>query len=168
MRQADIRRIVVGVEDSFAGLRALRVAVAMARSNGAAVHAVRVWARGERGPGGFASWFDEMERIAANVITAAFAKSMGGRPDDLPVVATTLVGSPGPALVDYAYRDDDLLVVGATGGWWPGSLRPSVPRYCVAHARCPVVVVPADVFARQARRAATARAIRRDLAHLAD
>lgn len=55
----------------------------------------------------------------------------------------TVRGTPGAALVDTARGVDDLLAVG-TGLRAPlrHLLRPSVARYCLAHAACPVLVVP--------------------------
>ncbi|MEU9106348.1 universal stress protein [Streptomyces xanthophaeus] len=55
----------------------------------------------------------------------------------------TVRGSPGAALVDVARGPDDLLVVG-TGSRAPlrRLLRPSVARYCMSHAACPVLAVP--------------------------
>jgi Universal stress protein family len=54
-------------------------------------------------------------------------------------------------LVDAACLSRDLLVVGA--GRHGALRRPAgsrVSRYCVAHARCPVVAVPPADLARQA------------------
>ncbi|MFJ3519677.1 MULTISPECIES: universal stress protein [unclassified Streptomyces] len=55
----------------------------------------------------------------------------------------TVRGTPGAALVDTARGVEDLLIVGA-GSRAPlrRLLRPSVARYCVAHAACPGLVVP--------------------------
>jgi len=59
---------------------------------------------------------------------------------------------PGPVLVWIADRPDDLLVVGC-GGW--GRLgyvvHGAVSRYCLAHARCPVLAVPAPEMIRELR-----------------
>lgn len=52
-------------------------------------------------------------------------------------------GSPGRALVESADRVDDLLVIGAgCRGMLRRTLFPSVARYCLAHAACPVLAVP--------------------------
>ena len=52
-------------------------------------------------------------------------------------------GDPGPVLVDVADSPDDLLVIG-TGRRSPigRALRKSIGRYCLAHAKCPVLAVP--------------------------
>lgn len=52
-------------------------------------------------------------------------------------------GTPGPALVQIADREDDVIVVGAgRRGLLHRGLGPSVGRYCLAHAGCPVLAVP--------------------------
>jgi nucleotide-binding universal stress UspA family protein len=160
-------RVVVGVEDSLAGLRALRFAVAEARRRRAELHAVRTWTCSPNARGAFTAWYEELERAASDEIATAFDKAMGGAPDDIDVVMATVMGPPGKALVHYARREDDLLVLGATHGnrLWR-LVRASVPRYCAAHAACPVLVVPPDAFAKQAQREGMARAIRRDLSNL--
>ncbi len=164
MQRVNGTRVIVGVEDSLAGLRALRVAVAEARRRGAVLHAVRTWIHNPSRGGDLGVCYEELERAAADEIISVFDKTMGGLPADVDVVTATVVGPPGRTLVRYADRDDDTLVVGATcGPWVLRVLRPSVPRYCVARAQCPVLVVPPDAFARQARREGLARAIRRDL-----
>jgi hypothetical protein len=52
-------------------------------------------------------------------------------------------GETGPVLVDTADRPDDLLIIGT--GRRPGIgrlLHHSASRYCLVHARCPVLAVP--------------------------
>ena len=70
---------------------------------------------------------------------------------DLQAMPTVLRGEPGPVLVDTASQTRDLLVVGAGRR---GALRRlagcRVNRYCLAHARCPVVAVPPTELAQQA------------------
>jgi hypothetical protein len=64
-----------------------------------------------------------------------------------------LRGEAGQVLVGSACQKGDLLVVGAgrrgalrwlTGSW--------VSRYCLAHARCPVIAVPPSDLAQQSHR----------------
>ncbi|MEU6947825.1 universal stress protein [Streptomyces sp. NPDC046316] len=64
------------------------------------------------------------------------------RPGVTPV-GQTVRSTPGVALVDAVRDPGDLLVVG-TGSRGPllRALRPSVVRYCMAHAPCPVLAVP--------------------------
>lgn len=51
-------------------------------------------------------------------------------------------GEAGPVLVDSAGGPNDLLVVGSGRRGVRRALARSVSRYCVAHARCPVMAVP--------------------------
>lgn len=164
MAQKSPSRVVVGIDESLSGLRALRWAVMQARERGAVLHAVRVWNFDPAWQGSAAMWVPEIEREATKMITRAFSETLGGLPDDITVVQATPRGAPGRALVDYAHKDDDVLVLGSgQRGWLRRLFRPSVLRYCVAHAVCPVLAVPADAFARMVTREGVARSIRRDL-----
>ena len=67
----------------------------------------------------------------------------GDTPADLPVRPAIRRGQPGLVLVDAACRPSDLLVVGAgRRGALARTARGRVSRYCLAHARCPVLTVP--------------------------
>jgi hypothetical protein len=55
-------------------------------------------------------------------------------------------------LVDHADRPDDLLVVGTGRRGGLRRLRRSVGRYCLAHARCPVIAVPPSDLMEEASR----------------
>jgi nucleotide-binding universal stress UspA family protein len=166
MEQLTRPRVVVGIDESLAGLRALRFAVAETRRRNAELHAVRAWTFNGTARSAYIM-VDEHRRAAAAMIEDAFGEAMGRMPDDIEVLMTTVVGSPGRSLVKYADLDTDLLVLGATGGSrLVRLLRRSVPRYCAARAVCPVLVVPPSAFARQAQRAGMARALRRDLPQL--
>lgn len=163
MRGQRASRVVVGVDGTLAGLRALRVAVAEARRRGAVLHAVRVWNFEPAWRGSPDGWYRQVEREAADAIHRAFAEAMGGLPGDLQVITATPMGYPGRMLVDYAHRDDDLLVLGAgPRRWWRRLTRRSITKYCVARAWCQVLVVPLDAFARTASR----ESLKRDLAAL--
>jgi len=64
-------------------------------------------------------------------------------PGDLLVAARVERGETGPVLVDVADQPDDLLVIGTGRRALIGrALRKSVGRYCLAHAKCPVLAVP--------------------------
>ncbi|GAA4472816.1 universal stress protein [Phytohabitans houttuyneae] len=157
-------RVVVGVDLSLAGLRALRLAVAEAGRRGVAVHAVRVWNCDSSWQDDAAGCTEEIGEQARAEAVAAFDAAMGGIPHDVRVVITPVVGRPWSALVDYAYRDNDLLYVGTSQRhWWRRLFRPSTARYCAAHASCPVVVVPAESFVRSAAGRRQTRAIIREL-----
>jgi nucleotide-binding universal stress UspA family protein len=157
-------RIVVGVDPSLAGLRALRLAVAEARRRGAALHAVRAWNFNPIWDASLCFWYEELERDAADTIVRAFEEAMGGVPQDIRVVPVTLRGTPARGLVDYARRDDDLLFVGCSRRRGLRALaRQGTARECATTARCPVVVVPPDAFARDACRQGLRRSVLRDL-----
>jgi nucleotide-binding universal stress UspA family protein len=145
-------RVVVGIDDSPAGLAALRWAVGFARSRGARLVAVRAWALGLPRHGGL-----RQHRSRTPVVIAFHgaepghaARSLTKRvlreaaPDalgDVDVTIETPEGNPGPVLTRLA-SGDDVLVVGTTPG--PSLKRAvhgSVSAYCAAHAHCPVTIV---------------------------
>ena len=67
----------------------------------------------------------------------------GGVPADLHVETQAVRGDTGPVLVDVASQPDDLLIIGTGRRARFGRMtRRSVSRYCLAHARCPVLAVP--------------------------
>jgi nucleotide-binding universal stress UspA family protein len=140
-------RVVVGVDDSLAGLEALRFAVAEARRRGVTLRAIRAWRTGS-------SWYAmdavpsraELADEAALTIISAFRQALGGRPRGIAVEAFAVEGSTVPVLVAQADGDDDLLVVGRSRH---RRIRPSgVDVQCVRTARCPVVAVAAPALAR--------------------
>jgi nucleotide-binding universal stress UspA family protein len=64
-------------------------------------------------------------------------------PADLQVEPQAVRGEPGPVLVEAAGQPDDLLIIGTGRRAGLGRvLHRSVSRYCLAHARCPVLAVP--------------------------
>ena len=144
---AAVRRVVVGVSGSLGSLQALRRAADEARAREATLVPVIAWIP----PGGdFAErshpspYLRQIWREAARQRLAdAFDAGLGGLPDDVAVLARIERGEPGPVLVDVAPSPDDLLVIG-TGRRSPigRALHKSIGRYCLAHARCPVLAVP--------------------------
>jgi nucleotide-binding universal stress UspA family protein len=156
--------VIVGVDESLAGLRALRSAVTEARRRGAVLHAIRVWNFNPAWRGNPAGWYQEIEREAADTLDRAFAEAMGGIPGDLKVVVGTPMGRPDRVLIEYAHDDHDLLVLGCSQRrWWRRLLHRSTAKYCASRALCPVLVVPLDAFARTASQEGLKRAVRRDL-----
>lgn len=121
-------RIVVGVDGSPAAAAALAWAASEARLRGAALVACSVVeGRGRHGD----------DETVDSAVTSALEESVGG----YPTTVLTSHGEPGVDLL-AACVDADLLVVGSRGrGWIAGALLGSVSRWCVTHARCPVVVV---------------------------
>jgi nucleotide-binding universal stress UspA family protein len=133
--------IVVGVDGSPASRRALRWALDIARLTGAAVRAVTVW----RIPVSYAHVPDWSDMDLAGAASSTLVETVREvtREDDPSVETVVLEGAAAPALLEAA-EAADLLVVGARGrGGFAGLLLGSVTTFCVHHATCPVVVVPA-------------------------
>ena len=144
---AAVRRVVVGVSGSLGSLQALRLAADEARVRKATLVPVIAWVP----PGGDLSershpspYLRRIWREAARQRLAdAFDAGLGGLPDDVAVLARIERGEPGPVLVDVSDGPEDLLVIG-TGRRSPigRALHKSIGRYCLAHAKCPVLAVP--------------------------
>jgi len=141
-----VRRIVVGVHGSLGSLQALRQAADEARQRDVPLVPVIAWVP----PGGdlaerrhSSPYLRKIWREAAwERLTAAFDDGLGGMPADLEVVPHVERGETGQVLVDIASHADDLLIVGTGRRGLGRFLRHSVARYCVAHAKCPVLAVP--------------------------
>jgi len=144
---AAVRRIIVGVHGSLGSLQALRWAAEEARARQVPLVPVIAWVP----PGGDLSershpspylrqvWQD----AASQRLAAAFDAGLGGMPSDLRVQPYVVRGETGPVLVDIADQPGDLLVIGTGRRSLIGrALRKSVGRYCLAHAKCPVLAVP--------------------------
>ncbi len=146
------QRVIVGVHGSLGSLEALRVAVAQARQAGARLEAILAWTPpgGERGAWQAPPTLVQIWRDAAQArLLRAFDDGLGGVPDDLDVRLWARRGSAGPVLVSSADAPDDLLVVAVgTGGPVHRAVNGSVSRYCLAHAGCPLLVVPAPLLLR--------------------
>lgn len=148
MHTADERRVVVGVSGSLGSLAALHRAVAEVRRSGGRLWAVLAWEPplaelGPRGSVPSAALSDQCRRAAAHELTMAMDAAFGGAEPAVPTECFVARGTPGHALVDIADGEDDLLVVGAGHrGLLRRALFPSVSRFCVAHAACPVLTVP--------------------------
>jgi nucleotide-binding universal stress UspA family protein len=149
-------RVVVGVDRTLAGLQALRRAVAEAQARGAELHPVRSWISSR-----------ELGEEAARTVVDAFADSVGKLPQGMTLKPVVVAEAAGPALVRYACRDDDLLVLGAgRRAWWRREVSSAVVRYCVRHATCPVLVVPPPPLTRQRSPRELLRELRRELDQL--
>ena len=142
-----VRRIIVGVHGSLGSLQALRFAADEARQRSVPLLAVTAWIP----PGGdmaerrhSSPYLRKIWREAAwDRLWTAFDAGLGGLPADLQVETQAVRGEAGPVLVDAASQPDDLLIIG-TGrrARFGRMMRRSVSRYCLAHARCPVLAVP--------------------------
>jgi len=140
-------RVIAGVSGSPGSLPALRYAADLARSHDGILIPVLAWTP----PGGDIAdrhspspilrqiWHD----AAWQRLWDAFDAAMGGIPADLRAEPLVRRGVPGRVLLNAASRADDLLVVGTGRHGTLGRLRHgSVSRYCLAHARCPVLAIP--------------------------
>ncbi len=137
----DTYRIVVGVDGSDGGDRALRWAVREAAERGGTVQAVIAWNWEAIGaPPTFADVDDPRER-AERTLAAAIVAALTAGPG-VSVAAEVVRGYPAQVLVEAA-RDADLLVLGSHGhGRVFHAVLGSVAEECVRAATCPVVVVP--------------------------
>ncbi|MFF5138994.1 universal stress protein [Streptomyces sp. NPDC013157] len=141
-------RLVVGVSGSPGSLTALVRAADEARRRGAELWPVHAWVppggdlAARRSPAA-ALMVPEWERLARERLLKVLHDVFGGAGSGLPGQALVARGTPGPALVEIAGREDDVIVVGAgRRGPLHRALQPSVGRYCLAHACCPVLAVP--------------------------
>lgn len=163
MRGQAAGRVIVGVDDSLAGLQALREAVEAARQRHMEVLAVRAchplpagasfdcWPAARQDPAFTPSLLlqDACEQMAADFVEHAFGEAMGGIPKDVPVRTIVSYQRPYHALTATACEETDLLVIGASRHhpWRP--FRHSSGRYCAAHAVCPVLIVPPHLGIRE-------------------
>jgi nucleotide-binding universal stress UspA family protein len=154
-------RVVVGVDGSLAGLQALRWAVDEARRREADVYAVRAWQFHMAWQGAeVGQWRNEIQQEAVAEVRTAFQDALGAVPADVTVQAVAAEGPVAEALIEYAYLEDDLIVVGASSRRW-GSRR-GVGGTCLRSALCPVVVVPPPVLARSSSLRALSRQLSRE------
>jgi nucleotide-binding universal stress UspA family protein len=152
-----VGRVIVGIDDSAAGLAAIAVATELARFHHGQLVAVRAWALGLPRHGGrrlrhlahphvVLSFSGAEQRDAATILTRrTFRAAVGRMPADVGITIETPGSDPAIALVGAASKPGDVIVVGADSGHVLRHLvHGSVSRYCTRHARCPVVVVPAQ------------------------
>jgi hypothetical protein len=79
---------------------------------------------------------------------AAIDLALGGVPEGVRLESDVVRGDPADVLVGVACHPDDLLVIGAgRRGLVARALCCRVGRYCLAHARCPVIAVPPSELA---------------------
>ncbi|MFE2164028.1 universal stress protein [Streptomyces sp. NPDC059447] len=138
---------MVGATGTPGSLTALHRAAAEARVRDAELWVVLAWqppggelgSRNGLGPSALAQCRAAAVERLREILDTAFGAAKPG----VTLAGLTVRGTPGPALVDTAREPDDLLVVGAGSRTLLRRLiRPSVARYCLAHAACPVLAVP--------------------------
>lgn len=142
-----MRRVVVGVSGALGSPAVLHRGAAEARVRAAELWVVMAW----QAPGGElgsrsacdVSALAECRRAAVERLREVLDEAFGAEGPGATLAGLTVRATPGAALVDTARACDDLLVVGS-GSRSPlrRLVRPSVARYCLAHAACPVLIVP--------------------------
>lgn len=143
---ARVGRVVVGVSGSLGNFAALHAAAGQARVHAVPLVAVLAWrpVGGElayrRAP--CAPLLRLWREDAACRLRTALIVAFGGAPRGVALRAFTVRGDAGAVLVAIAGRSDDLLVVGAGRRHLTRSGHGGVGRYCLAHARCCVLMVP--------------------------
>ncbi|MBW4095151.1 MAG: universal stress protein [Acidobacteria bacterium] len=143
--QAQTQRLVVGIDGSEYSTRTLTEAARLAAALNVAMEIVSCWSRSdiyfaaEIPVGGFAEE-DMLKGEATRLVEGAVERAFGPeRPEGLRV--SIRYGHPAQVLIEES-DDAILLVVGRRGrGGFRGLRLGSVSAACVAHARCPVVVV---------------------------
>lgn len=137
--------IVVGVDGSSGGRRALAVAMELARDLRAAVEVVTAWTwdtLAETPLDVDASTPAAARQHAEELQTEDVERVRAGVADPPPVSAEVVEGAPGPVLCRAA-RDARVLVLGSHGhGLLRQAVAGSVSRYALKHAAVPVLLVP--------------------------
>ncbi len=142
-----VRRVIVGVSGSPRSLSALRCAADLAHAHDAALFPVHAWTPPATALAGcqFPSEYlcQVWEEAAWQRLREALEAAFGGLPPGIRAEPVIAPGNPGWILVRAAAGADDLLVIGAGRRGGVNRLwHATVSRYCLAHARCPVVVIP--------------------------
>jgi nucleotide-binding universal stress UspA family protein len=139
-------RIVVGLDGSDSSSAALKWALDEAELRGVDVHAVMAW----QPPAAYNApnimavstlvTGEDVAAAAAAEVSRIATEAGAGR--SVKITAEALEGHPAEVLISAA-RDASLLVVGTRGhGGFVGALLGSISHHVVAHAACPVVVIP--------------------------
>jgi nucleotide-binding universal stress UspA family protein len=157
-----VDRVIVGASGSPGSLRALRYAEALARAHDVPLIPVMAWVP----PGGdraVSTAPGELRRVwqdmACQRLREALTAVWGMVPDEPMVQPQVERGAAGWVLVSVACRPGDVLVLGAGHhGVLARLVSRRVSRYCLAHARCPVLIVPPDALAREIGHGRLARA----------
>jgi nucleotide-binding universal stress UspA family protein len=150
-----VTRVIAGIGGSPGSLTAIRFAEALARAYQAVLVPVLAWIPpgGERAgltqPSGYLR--QEWRELAHERMRAGLLAVWGEIPADPLVQPQVEEGLAGLVLVSVASQPGDILVIGAgrRGPLHRLAGRP-VSRYCAAHARCPVILVPPPELATRA------------------
>jgi len=135
-------RIVVGVDGSDGGDRALRWAVSEAERRGGTVQAVTAWIWDGIEGAVIAKTHPTEERARAEQTLTRSVTAVTTTHPGVSVAAEAIEGAPAKVLAEAA-RDAELLVLGSHGhSRFFHAVLGSVTEECIRAATCPVVVVP--------------------------
>lgn len=135
-------RIVVGVDGSEGGARALRWAMEHAAARGGAVQAITVWNWDGNEVGVPLASNPTLEKERARKILDEAVGEVASKYPQVPLASETVEGMPAVAMA-HAAKDAELLVLGSHGhSRLRHAVLGSVSEECVRAAHCPVVVVP--------------------------
>jgi nucleotide-binding universal stress UspA family protein len=135
--------IVVGVDGSAGSAMALGYAVSEARLRQAKLDVVLAWQIPATWDGSLVPVGFDPEATGRKCLQDAVSAVPS---EDIVIRQKVVQGHPATVLLTAA-AEAELLVVGSRGhGGFVGSLLGSVSHRCVAHATCPVVVVPAHCY----------------------
>lgn len=149
-----IGRVIVGASGSPGSLQALRYAEELARAHDATLIPALAWVppggdlADRRAPCAYLHrvWAKDARQRLRETLRLAW----GEIPAYPPVRPFVQRGEAGLVLVTAACRRGDLLVVGAgRHGILARVIAANVSRYCLAHARCPVLAIPPPASARE-------------------
>lgn len=149
-----IGRVIVGASGSPGSLQALRYAEELARAHDATLIPALAWVppggdlADRRAPCAYLRrvWAEDARQRLRETLRLAW----GEIPAYPPVRPFVQRGEAGLVLVTAACRPGDLLVVGAgRHGILARVIAANVSRYCLAHARCPVLAIPPPASARE-------------------
>ena len=137
-------RILAGFDGSPESAEAVRRAAQEAMARGCLLTVVQVYTWDPHDKEGRAETTRQRRRRLGAHLQAEIDEALAGLPEQGPLVIQRLLipGRASQRLVALS-RHALLLVVGHRGhGRASGALMGSVSRYCLLHARCPVLVVP--------------------------
>ena len=140
MEESTSPYIVVGVDGSEQSIAALRFARKLAPPFGAVIQAVSTWDYPAEYAGYVPMGSDNFEKITQKHLDTAVQTAFGEDPPE-GLEKKVIFSHPSKGLVKAA-EGAVMLVLGRRGhGTFRGLLMGSVSGACVAHAKCPVLVV---------------------------
>ena len=133
------RLIVVGVDGSAGGRRALSWALDHAVDTGATVQVVTAYA----GADAMLAAYAGSERRAVDAVQEGDIEAASAGRENLPVIVREVAAGDTVSVLTNAARGADVLILGSHGhSHIRSALLGSVSEGCIRHGSCPVVVVP--------------------------